>query len=134
MVRAAADVDKQIKARRTAAVVARFRRLAWRSKVVGDDLAPWLVRQAGDDPRWARAVTHRHVWLLQRIWTDAAVGAAIAGTGTLTSEEEAMDDLDFADLCVQRSQDRYRAEVVEAQVRRHGVRPSVIQAITGGRA
>ena len=111
-IRASADVDKQIKARRTRAVMARFRRLAWRSKMAGDDLGPWLVRQARDDGRWARGVAYRHPAILQRIWTDAAVGGALGEAyGQLTPEEQGMDDLDFAERCVERSQDRYKAEV-----------------------
>ena len=66
------------RARRTAATVARFQRLRWRSQVAGDGLAVWLLQQAQDDARWARGVRYRHRWILQRIAFDAAVGVALA--------------------------------------------------------
>jgi hypothetical protein len=69
---------ERARARRTAATVARFQRLRWRSQVAGDGLAVWLLRQAQDSPRWARGVRYRHRWILQRIAFDAAVGAALA--------------------------------------------------------
>lgn len=126
---------EQIRARRTTASVARFQRLRWRSKALGDDLAPWLLREARADGRWARGVRHRHVWILQRIWTDAAVGAAMAQAyGSLTPEEQGIDDLDFAQHCVARSQDRYGAEVEAAQARRAGVSVSVLRLFRRGRA
>lgn len=134
MVRSAAEVEK-IKNRRTRAVLSRFHRLRHRSRVAGDNLAVWLLRQGRDDGRWARGVAYRHRWILQRIWTDAAVGAAMAEAyGNVSAEEQGLDDLAFAERCVQRSQANHAAEAVEAQARRHGVRPSVIRAITGGRA
>jgi hypothetical protein len=74
----AAATMARAKDRRTAATVARFQRLRWRSQVAGDGLAVWLLRQAQDSPRWARGVRYRHRWILQRIAFDAAVGAALA--------------------------------------------------------
>jgi hypothetical protein len=44
-----------------------------------------------------------------------------------------MDLGTFAQQCVAKSQAAYRAEVVEARARRHGVPASVIRAITGRR-
>lgn len=64
------------------------------------------------------------VTMLQIRRDNDAICAAIAGTGTLTAEEQAMDDLAFADLCVQRSRDRHRAQ-------RAGVSVAVLRVISG---
>ncbi len=107
--------------------MARFQRLRWRSKVAGDDLAPWLVRQARDDPRWARGVRHRPSVILGRIRFDSAVGSAIGEAyGHVSADELVMDDLAFAQRCVQLSRDRHRAE-------RAGVPVSVVRVLTAGR-
>lgn len=106
-------------ARRTASAVARFRRLAWRSKMAGDDLAPWLVRQARDDPRWARGVARKHLWLLLRIRVDAAVGDALA-TAYGDPGPAGAETMAWAQQCIERSAANHAAE--QAAARRPGLR------------
>ena len=106
-----AKVMKRARDQLTQDSVARFQRLRWRSKVAGDDLAPWLARQARDDPRWARGVRYRHQIILMRIRVDAAVGEALGqALGRLTDAEQAMGTMAFAQSCVERSQARHQME------------------------
>ncbi|WP_259724975.1 hypothetical protein [Synechococcus sp. CS-1332] len=53
MVRAAAHFE-HIKTRRTWGALSMFHPLRWRSRVAGDNLATWMLRQGRDEGRWAR--------------------------------------------------------------------------------
>lgn len=107
---------------RTRAVMARFHRLRWRSRVAGDDLAQWLAKEAKVDPRWARGVRNRHQAILLRIRVDAAVGEALGHAyGRLTEAEQAMGTMAFAQRCIERSQAR------------QAPRASAVRVILGGR-
>ncbi len=89
-----------------------------------DDIRIWVQAQPLDrQTMWVGLRNYSEVkkapsilsGLVRRYRDNDAICAAIAGTGSLSAEEQAMDEMEFYQLCVKRSQQNYENEKAAAR-------------------